>query len=190
MLETRLDPCPALGAESAPVQIGAISLAETDLALASVAGFRGGAAEPLLAEFLGAPPPGPGGLVQSGALGCFWTGAGQWMLYAPHDTQEDLAARLAGQLQGVAAVTEQNDGWAGLDASGPNLPDAFERLVGFDIHAMQPGAAERCVIEHIGCFLLCLGPDRFRLLAARSYARSLHHAVETCLRAADAFRAQ
>ncbi len=190
MSDFHLEPCPALGADSAPIQIGQFTLAEADLALTSVAGFRGQHAEASLSEFFGAPLPGPGGLTFSGALGCFWTGAEQWMLYGPHPSHEDLAARLADRLHEMAAVTEQNDGWVGLDASGPNLAEAFERLVGFDIRAMRPGQAERCVIEHIGCFVLCPEPERFLLLAARSYARSLHHAVETCLRTSGAFQHQ
>lgn len=162
------------------------------LALASVAARsrKGGDAAARLADVLGTDLPLPGAWTRGAEHTAFWTGRDQWMIAADHETHERLAAELKSVLGDTASVTEQNDGWICLDVTGPDLPGVFERLMHADTAALQKGAALRTVIEHIGCFVLCLETNRhYRLLAGRSYGRSLFHALREGLRSTAALRA-
>ena len=162
------------------------------LALASVAARAGkeDAVAAQLSQVLETELPRAGALCRGPEHTAFWTGRDQWMIAADHDTHEQLAAELKTRLQDTASVTEQNDGWICLDVSGPDLPGVFERLMHADTAALKEGAALRTVIEHIGCFILCLETDRhYRLFAGRSYGRSLFHALREALRSTVALRA-
>ncbi|WP_068118835.1 sarcosine oxidase subunit gamma [Tropicimonas marinistellae] len=184
MAKYRLTPWSPFGQDSAAAEIGPFALMKPDLALTSVAGVSGTDVEQRLADVLGARPPGPGGFVQTGNLGCFWMGARLWMVFGSRGTCDDLTERLETAMQGAAAVVEQSDGWVGLDVTGQGVSGAFERLVCFDIHEMRAGEVQRSVIEHVGCIVFCLAPDRhMRVLAPRSYARALRRTLVTCLKA-------
>jgi len=165
---------------------------EPGLALASVAARTGkeGEAAARLADLLGTDLPLPGALSKGAEHSAFWTGRNQWMIAADHETHEHLAAELKSVLEDTASVTEQNDGWVCLDLIGPDLPRVLERLMHADTTALKEGAAIRTVIEHIGCFVLCLETDRhYRLFAGRSYGGSLFHALREGLRSTVAMQA-
>ncbi len=120
-----------------------------------------------------------------GALSAFWTGPDQWMIEAPHDSHEDLAAQLGAALGENASVVEQNDGWVRFDIEGPRASDMFERLCPLDTRRMQPDAVSRTSIEHLGCFVLRRDAgEAFSVLGPRSSAGSLHHALCTAARSA------
>lgn len=177
----------------AAYSVGDFNLAvEPGLALASVAARTGkeGEAATRLADILGTGLPLPGALSKGAEHSAFWTGRDQWMIAADHETHEHLAAELKSALEDTASVTEQNDGWICLDLTGPDLPRVFERLMHADTSALKEGTAIRTVIEHIGCFVLCLETDRhYRLFAGRSYGRSLFHALSEGLRSTVAIQA-
>lgn len=165
---------------------------EPGLALASIAARAGkeDAAAAHLADILGTDLPPPGAFRQGTEHTAFWIGRDQWMIAADHETHERLAGELKSGLGDTASVTEQNDGWICLDVTGPELPRVFERLMHADAAALTGGAALRTVIEHIGCFILCLETDRhYRLIAGRSYGRSLFHVLREGLRSTVALRA-
>lgn len=157
----------------------------TDLALASFAARLGQEtdARKRLSAFVGNTLPGPGYMAEAD-LGSFWMGPDQWMVMAPHETHEDLAAQLAKAARGAASVTEQNDAWCCFDLTGPRLASLFELLCPVNLRACSGGEATRTSIEHLGCFLLVMAPDRVRVLGPRSSAGSLHHALLTAMRAA------
>lgn len=190
MPEFRLTATSALDEGSGgPAEIGGFRIEENrNVAIASVAARSGKGAEvrAILAQILKGSVPEAGALVDSeGYDAAFWTGPDQWMLLADHETHELLASELKEKLGETASVTEQNDGWVCLDVTGDNLPTVFERLTMADVWSLEKSSAVRTVIEHIGCYLICVERDRhYRLLAGRSFAKSFHHAIRTALRSA------
>ncbi len=193
MLRSPLTPRSALGGDAPGVDtVGAFRLEERpDVAIASVAARTGRGEE--TAARLGAlvgQAPGVGALAQGEALEAFWVGPGQWFVLADHGADALVAARLKAQVGDAASITEQNDGWVCLELSGEGLGAVLERLTNVDIARIGAGAAIRTTIEHIGCFLLVDAPGaRYRLLSARSFARSLRHALTTAMWSVDALRA-
>ncbi len=169
----------ALGADTArSARFGALTLTERpDIALASLA-LRAGATEP--APF-GLTLPGPGGLSALQDHAAFWTGAGQWMVLAEGRADTDFAAELLAAVPGCS-VTEQTDGWAGVDITAPRadpLERLTERLVNLPPEALAPGRATRTVLHHMPVLALRHSDTRLTLFAMRSAAASLWHALET-----------
>jgi len=182
-----LNPITPLG-QRAPVTEthGPITLTEiTDAALASVAArlSREAAARSILESVLGDSVPGPARMGGTD-LTAFWAGPDQWMVEAPFDTHEDLAAQLAAKADGALSVTEQTDAWCRFDLTGDGLPDVFERLCPANTRAFTGGEAVRTAIDHLGCFVLCRSPAHFSVLGPRSAAGSLHHALMMAIRSA------
>ena len=167
-------------------QIGALQISEiTDCALASVTQRIGkdqafaAAAETLFATAL----PAPGAWQQAGVYGLIWTGPDQWFIEAPFASHENIAQILKAGLGGSASVTEQTDGWVRFDVQGARVVDLLERLCPAPSRRMQTGAATRTLLEHMGCLLICRETARhFSLLAPRSYAKSLAHALTAAAR--------
>ncbi|SFD92629.1 sarcosine oxidase subunit gamma [Roseivivax sediminis] len=166
--------------------IGDWTLTEvTDRALASVAARLGREEEAarIVADLLGAEAPAPSRL-SGGEIAAFWSGPDQWMIEAPLKTHEALAAQLSARAGGAISVTEQTDAWCRFDLTGPDLPRVLERLCPVDVHRLVGGEAIRTTMEHMGCFLICRTPVHVSILGPRSSAGSLHHALETAMRAA------
>ena len=167
-------------------KIGTLKISEiTDCALASVSLRRGKdngfavAAETLFATAL----PTPGAWRQAGVYGLIWMGPDQWFVEAPFDSHEDIAKILKAGLGDSASVTEQTDGWARFDVQGARVFDLLERLCPAPSRRMQSGSATRTLLEHIGCLLICRETaQHFTLLAPRSYAKSLLHALTAAAR--------
>ncbi|MEM7521449.1 MAG: sarcosine oxidase subunit gamma [Pseudomonadota bacterium] len=185
---SELKPLTALGASTPRSDLhGGVTLTEnTGTALASFAARSGSEAKAAstLEGFVGAKPPLPGLSSTGGTIGALWIGPEQWMVTAPHDTHEDLAAQLKAKAGDAASVTEQNDAWCRLDLEGPDLADVFERLCPVNLRAQTGGEATRTTIEHLGCILVCHGAQSASVLGPRSAAGSLHHALLTALRSA------
>jgi sarcosine oxidase subunit gamma len=136
------------------------------------------AAQTAAKAFLGAALPTVGKMTTKGDFITFWTGPDQWVVQAPHDSYEDLAAQLKTAVSDAASVTEQTDGWAQFDLTGPNARAALERLCNVDTHKMQSGESARSSVEHLGCFVLCHEQgERYSIIGPRSSAASLHHAL-------------
>ena len=129
-------------------------------------------------ELIGAALPAPGQSVATSAFSAFWIGPDSWMIDADHASHEMLAVEVKAAVGDTASVVEQTDGWCRFDITGPAACDLFERLCNVDIRTMQSGAATRCSIHHIGCYLWCHETGTsFSALGPRSSAKSLHHAI-------------
>ena len=182
----RLAPLHPLGGRAPLVEeVGPVRLTEVvDVALASLAARLGREEEVARrAAAAGIPLPGPGRAEQGAAWGALWLGPSQWMLEAPLASHEDVAAHLGPVFGDAASITEQTDAWARLDVEGPLAP-LMERLCNLDLAAFGPGSATRTLMEHVGVLAIRRAPDRVSLLAGRSFAGSLHHAVAAAARSA------
>ena len=184
MAEHRLKPLSPLGRpDPEATAIGAFRIAErTDVALGSLAARAGREAEvEALAEGAGIPLPGPGRAAGREVWAAFWLSPAQWMVEAPFATHEDIVAHLKPIFGDAASITEQTDAWVRFDVTGP-LQSLFERLCNLDIARMEPGAATRTLIEHVGVHMVRRAPDATSVLGPRSSAASLHHALLTAAR--------
>ena len=159
-----------------PVEAGGCRLAALpETRRASVAPFAGRKAEVAAALGamlpLGRVAPLPAGRVLPFALG-------QWLVEG---------AAVAG-LDGLAAVTDQSDGWAGLGLTGAAAGDVLARLVPLDLDpsTFPPGAVARSRLQHVPLLLVAVAGG-FELMVPRSYAAS---AVEDLTRAMRAVAAR
>ncbi len=186
MAEHRLKPLTALGAQ-VPIeeQIGPVQIRERmDVALASVAARRGREAEcATKAAQAGIPLPGPGQAAENTPWGAFWISPEMWMVEAPYDTHEDVAAHVKPVFDEAASVTEQTDAWVRFEVVGPLRP-LFERLCNIDLDRFAPGSASRTMMEHLGVYVVRRAEDRMTVLGPRSSAASLHHVIAVAARSA------
>lgn len=180
-------PLTALGTtEPRHDQHGSVTLSENaNTALASFSARQGSesAAREALGSFINAALPEPG-CAHFATVSAFWMGPDQWMVLAPHNSHEDLAAQLKAKAADTASVTEQNDAWCRFDLSGEGLAAVFELLCPVPVATCPAGHATRTSIDHLGCFVLVHGAEQVTVLGPRSSAGSLHHALLTAMRAA------
>lgn len=115
----------------------------------------------------GAGLPGPGRFHD----GAFWTGPGQWMLERPAP---------AG-----AITTDQSDAWAVFEIDGP-VEQLLEKLMNIDIAAFEPGSATRTGLEHMSVFVIRRSETAVCIMAMRSAAESVWHAIENAARNLEA----
>lgn len=179
-----LSPLTALGdAEPFTAQIGDYHLRElTDRAYAGFASRRGREAEAraALQSWLGNPPPGPGRMV--GAERCaIWLAPEQWLVAAP------LAVAVASDLRraagSAASITELTDAWCPFVLSGTQTHHVLARLCPLDAENLVNGDAQRTLLHHLNCLVLCESPEEITILGPRSSAGSLKHALVTVLEA-------
>lgn len=186
MAEHRLKPLTALG-RSVPLEerIGPIRIAERmDVALASVAVRHGREAEVVVqAERAGIPLPGPGQAGKNALWRAFWVSPEMWMIEAPYETHEDVAAHVKPVFGDAASVTEQTDAWVRFEVEGPLKP-LFERLCNVDLDRFAPEHATRTVMEHLGVYVVRWAENRMTVLGPRSSAGSLHHVLVVAARSA------
>ena len=173
----KLTPTPAL--KDGSFKSHGISIAlNSDLALASLAqrsGQETGFTKASTSIFGGVLPDVE--RVQAfGDFTAFWTGPEAWMVSARVDKFEDLEAVLKAQFKETASITEQSGGWVCFDVTGAQIHDLMERLVMADLRTTGPDYVKRCVIDHIGVFVLT-SQEGLRLWAPRSFASSLFHAL-------------
>ncbi|WP_309666128.1 sarcosine oxidase subunit gamma [Tabrizicola sp.] len=171
----------ALGHVAANViDIGAYRIAERfDVSLASVATRRGRDGDVAqAAKAAGVPLPKPSEAFGGQPFSGFWLAPEMWMIEAPFDSHEDIAAHLKTVFGAAASITEQTDAWVRFDVSGGNLVTLFERLSNLDLSVLPNGHASRTVIEHLGCYLIKRSADLVTLYGPRSSAQSLLHALE------------
>jgi sarcosine oxidase subunit gamma len=111
------------------------------------------------------------------------TGPGAWLAIAENGGNE-FAARLMGDLDGLASVSDQSDGYVLIRLSGARVRDTLAKLIPIDLHprAFEVGAVASTVASHIGVTLWRLAdePDAaavFEIVMFRSLARSFWHAL-------------
>lgn len=188
-LSSELQPVTPLGGTAPRVDNhGPVSLREvTDTALASFASRLGreAKAKEALNSVLGMQGlPGPGEGLSNDTFSVLWTGPDQWMVLAPHDSHEDLAAQLKATAGDDASITEQNDAWCRFDLTGSGLVEVFERLCPVNLRLGAHGIATRTTIDHLGCLLFVQSASQITVLGPRSSAGSLHHALLGAMRSA------
>lgn len=182
-----LQPLSALaGRTPQRADIGTVTLyEEPNVALASVAARLGQeeACAKALQDLIGAPPPGPGKAALGTPYDAFWTGPDQWMISAPHDSHEDIAAEVKSAVGDAGSVTEQTDAWVAFDMIGPGPDKVLERLCPLDMQRLGTGDAHRTRVDHLGCYVIQRAhPNGLRILGPRSAAASLFHAITTAMR--------
>jgi methylglutamate dehydrogenase subunit D len=111
------------------------------------------------------------------------TGPGAWLAMSERGANE-FAARLMADLDGLASVSDQSDGYLLIRLTGARVRDALAKLVPIDVHprAFEPGDVASTVASHIGVTLWRLAdePDAapvFEIMMFRSLARSFWHAL-------------
>lgn len=110
------------------------------------------------------------------------TGPGAWL--AVMDGGNQLVCALERELAGLAAVTDQSDGYFMVRLSGPRVRETFAKLVPIDVHARAFAVADAAstVLAHIGVTMWRRedGPGAmpvFEIVLFRSLARSFWHAL-------------
>lgn len=176
-----------LGAAAPKIlQIGAVTISEVvDRALASVSCRQGrkAAFDAAASALFGIELPAPGQSAAGAVWSLIWTGPEQWFAEAPFASHEDIARIVKDGLGDSASVTEQTDGWVRFDIEGAGVVTLMERLCPVPARRMGTGAATRTLMEHMGCLVICRSKGRhFSLLAPRSFAGSLHHALTAAAR--------
>lgn len=161
-----------------PVTLGSVRASPLPMATVhAIAPFPGRMAD-VAARLGGFPAPGQvldtptGRLVWAGREAAFLWGA-------------------APDLTGLAAVTDQSDGWAGLRLEGAGAADVLARLVPVDLATLSPPAAIRSQLNHLPLLLIHPAAETWDLWSFRSMAGTLVHEVEAAMRgvAARAARA-
>lgn len=162
-------------------RISAIHITEVmDRALASVTCRHGKSKTFATAakKLFGVSLPMPGTSAHGDPWSLIWTGPDQWFAEAPFASHEDIARIVKAGLGDTASVTEQTDGWVRFDVEGETVVDLLERLCPVPSRKMKTGAATRTLLEHMGCFVICRAAGtHFSVIAPRSFAGSLHHAL-------------
>lgn len=162
-----------------PVTRGQTRLALADPGrMTSIAPFPGqigavGAA--LSAVGLAFPPP--NAMIAAGPARIVWTGRAQAFLIGAD----------CPDLTGLAATTDQSDGWVTLTLAGAGAADVLMRLVPLDLRAaaFPPGRAVRSGLNHMP-LILWRDAEGFTLMTFRSMARSAWHEVETAMEMVEA----
>ena len=161
----------------AALTLAGVTLAEADLGqITSVAPFMG--QDKALAgalKALGLSFPAPNQVSSKGGVRLVWTGRDQAFL---------IGAAPQG-LDGLAALTDQSDGWAALRLDGPGAGDVLARLYPLDLRAaaFPVGRVARAPLNHMSSILMRPGPQSFEMLVFRSMARTAWHEAELAMRA-------
>ena len=160
----------------AALTLAGVTLAEADLGqITSVAPFMG--QDKALAgalKALGLSFPAPNQVSSKGDARLVWTGRDQAFL---------IGAAPQG-LDGLAALTDQSDGWAALRLDGPGAGDVLARLYPLDLRAaaFPVGRVARAPLNHMSSILMRPGPQSFEMLVFRSMARTAWHEAEVAMR--------
>lgn len=163
-----------------PKIAGGMVLSELPFArLTSVAPFRGktralGAA----LKAMGLGWPGPGRSCQGKDAAILWSGMDQAFLIGADPAP----------LEGLAALTDQSDGWARMRIKGAGAEAALARLVPLDLraHVFAEGQVARSGLNHMMLHLRRSGADSFDLMVFRSMAGSAAHELHQAMEAVAA----
>lgn len=127
----------------------------------------------------------PQGPHRSAATGVVFAGTGPaaWLALVERDGN-DFAVRLMDELEGVASVSDQSDGYTLIRLSGTHVRDALAKLVPIDVHprAFKVGDVASTVASHVGVTVWRM-PDEpdstavFEVILFRSLTRSFWHAL-------------
>lgn len=122
---------------------------------------------------LGVSFPAPNRQSTGPAARLVWTGRDQaFLLGAP-----------APDLTGLAATTDQSDGWATLTLAGPLATDTLARLIPLDLRdtAFALGQTARTGLNHMSAIVTRTGPTAWEIMVFRSMARTAWHELAEAL---------
>jgi sarcosine oxidase subunit gamma len=160
-----------------PAARGQATLALADLGtMTSIAPFPGQeAAVSAALTGLGLTFPAPNAVVAAQGARIVWTGRAQAFLIGAE----------APDLAGLAATTDQSDGWVALSLTGTAAADVLARLVPLDLRAMAVGRAARSALGHMP-LILWREEAGFILMTFRSMARTAWHEVLVAMEGVEA----
>lgn len=158
-----------------PLTQGGLRLEELPQAtITSVAPFAGQAAKVAAAlKRQGLGWPAPNSCLCDGGRAILWTGRDQAFL---------LDGDPAG-LDGLAALTDQSDGWARMRLSGAQAAAVLARHVPLDLSAVAPGWAARTSVGHMMAILSCTVAGSFDIMVFRSMAATAVHELHQAMKA-------
>ena len=162
-----------------PLTIGRVTLTAFDPGpVTSVAPYPGRDLSRALAPLAF---PQPGAISEAAGLRLVWAG-------------RDLAFLMGGaapDLTGLAATTDQTDGWAWLTLAGRDAVAVLARLCPLDLRAavFPPGRSARSLVGHMQAIVIRTGSEAFELAVFRSMAGSLLHDLTGAMRGVAARRA-
>lgn len=119
------------------------------------------------------------GRVAAGTASFVATGPGAWLAVSEAGP-EGWAETLTAQLEGLASVSDQSDGYVAIRLEGPAVIDILAKGVFLDLHpsVFPIGAAGGTTLAHMGVILWRREGLAFDLLTFRSFAASLWHWLE------------
>ncbi len=177
-----LQTCAPFDGLTLPLALGAARIEAVPMGrILSVAPYPG--CEAGVADRLGGFPA-PGEIHATGEVRLVWAGRDQAFLFDAGGGEADWFERLAG----LAAVTDQSDGWAGLRISGADAAEVLARLVPLDLAAMPAGHSARSLLNHMP-LLLIRDETGFEIWSFRSMAGTMLHEISSAMRAVAARRA-
>lgn len=171
---------PELIAKSALAGQTPLTLAETTLAeapavtMTSISPFPGAMdAVNAKLEPLGVSFPAPNRQSTGPAARLLWTGRDQAF----------LSGAPAPDLTGLAATTDQGDGWATITLAGPLATDTLARLIPLDLReaSFAIGQTARSGLNHMSAILTRTGPAAWEVMVFRSMARTAWHELAEAL---------
>lgn len=154
-----------------PIHFGKMHLTAADLvSMTLIQPFKGqtNAISDILQTAHKIKMPKTGQFVFGAHAKALWFGRGQIMLVGPPATSK---------LSDYAAVSDQSDGWVGLEFRGQGAADVLARLVPIDMRAdhFPLGSTARSLVGHMQASISCIGPDHFLIFVFRSMAGTLVH---------------
>ena len=136
------------------VAAGVVVEPREGLGLATLIARSGTAREmrAMLAALYGLQLPSSPTLARGRGLDLVWAGPAQWLAVS---ADRAIAARLARDVNGVAAISDQSDARAILRIAGKNARDTLAKGCPLDLHprTFRPGDAALTTIAHIGVHL-------------------------------------
>lgn len=163
-----------------PLSAGPFTLSEAGVArITSVAPFAGKekAVNAALKKAHGLAFPAPNTAISKGEARIVWTGRGQAFLIGADPAP----------LAGIAALTDQSDGWAVLRLDGPEAERVLARKVAVDLRpaVFGEGAVVRTALGHMMSVILRAGAG-FEIFVFRSMAHTAVHEIGEAMRAVAA----
>jgi sarcosine oxidase subunit gamma len=155
-----------------------------DIALVQVMARRGQAAATAKAakKLFGIEPPATPKAVTAKTATLIWSGADQFLAFAPHSGDE-FYAKLANAFAGIASLSDQSDGRCALRISGPRARDAMAKFCALDLDdtVFPVGAAAATAIDHTNASIWRsadeAGEAVYNLLVFTSFSDSLWHMI-------------
>lgn len=157
-----------------PIRHGGLAALEVvPGAVVSVAPFRGkyGDVSAALTPH-GLTFPAPGQAIEGAVGAAIWTGIDECFILSD--------APLTLELAGLAATTDQTDGWGWLRLTGEDWPGVMARLCPVDTAEMRSGQAIRSEVAHMMAVIYGVS-DGVVIGVMRSFAETLAHDISVAM---------